>query len=64
MEPRKVEHPSVAERRARGKVARETAPLSAHLKWKPTADRPDPSACLRSRTRGESLTWCRYTTGA
>ena len=49
MDPRRVEHRSVDERRARGKAAREAAPLSAHLKWKPAADRPDPVGLLEDQ---------------
>jgi uncharacterized protein (DUF2252 family) len=33
---------SVAERRERGKAARESAPRSAHGDWSPASDRPDP----------------------
>lgn len=54
MEPRRVQHPSVQERRARGKAAREAAALSSHLKWKPAAGRPDPVALLEEQnTRRE-----------
>jgi uncharacterized protein (DUF2252 family) len=46
---RKVEHPSVDERRARGKEARQLAPLSAKTGWAPAADRPDPIALLEKQ---------------
>ena len=39
---RKVEHPSIEDRKARGLAARDQAPLSSHAKWGPAADRPDP----------------------
>ena len=54
MDPRRVDHPGVDERRTRGKAAREAAPFSAHLKWKPAADRPDPVGLLEDQnTRRE-----------
>ena len=53
-EPRRVEHPTIKERRARGKAARDAASLSSHVKWKPAADRPDPVALLEEQnTRRE-----------
>jgi uncharacterized protein (DUF2252 family) len=53
-DPRKVEHPTVEERRARGKAAREAAPLSGGVKWKPAADRPDAVGLLEEQnTRRE-----------
>ena len=45
----KIAHPSVDERRAKGKEARERTPLSAHSGWKPAADRPDPVALLEAQ---------------
>ena len=45
----KIVHPSVAERRAKGKKAREQSPLAAHGGWVPVADRPDPVASLEAQ---------------
>ena len=42
----RVEHPSVQERRARGKNLRKQVSASGHAGWKPAADRPDPVALL------------------
>jgi Uncharacterized protein conserved in bacteria (DUF2252) len=39
---RRVAHPSVAERKAKGLAARERALPSSHAGWKPATDRPDP----------------------
>jgi uncharacterized protein (DUF2252 family) len=47
--PRKLAHPSVEERRARGKEARERVPPSSHAGWTPAADRPDPVALLEEQ---------------
>ena len=44
----KIAHPSVEERRARGKAAA-GAPLSAHAGWEPATDRPDPVALLEEQ---------------
>ena len=44
-----VAHPSVDERRAHGKAAREETPPSAHLGWTPAPDRPDPVALLEEQ---------------
>jgi hypothetical protein len=38
----KIEHASIAERRAKGKQTRELMATSAHAGWKPAADRADP----------------------
>ncbi len=43
---RKIEYPSIEERRARGDEARTRTPPSGHSGWKPAADRPDPVAVL------------------
>ena len=40
---------SVAERVARGKEARTTAPRSSHGTWEPATDRPDPVALLEEQ---------------
>ncbi len=44
-----IEHPSVDERRARGKAARERAAPSAHTGWVPAVARPDPVALLEEQ---------------
>jgi uncharacterized protein (DUF2252 family) len=49
MAVRKVAHPSVDERRAAGKEARDRAPLSSHSGWAPAADRPDPVGLLEEQ---------------
>jgi uncharacterized protein (DUF2252 family) len=45
----RVPHPSVDERRAKGKQARDRTPLSSHARWTPTTDRPDPVALLQQQ---------------
>jgi uncharacterized protein (DUF2252 family) len=45
----KIEHPSVEERKARGKGSREQAAPSSHTGWKPAADRPDPVSLLEEQ---------------
>ncbi len=45
----KIEHPSVEERKARGKRARDKAAPDSHEGWKPAADRPDPVALLEAQ---------------
>ena len=47
--PRTIEHPSVKQRRKKGKEARQQAPPSGHAGWKPAADRPDPVALLEEQ---------------
>lgn len=49
MEPRKIAHPSVDERRALGKSSREATPPEGHGTWQPAADRPDPIALLEEQ---------------
>ncbi|MFL5738327.1 MAG: DUF2252 domain-containing protein [Actinomycetota bacterium] len=44
-----VPHPSVDERRAKGKNARTPAPLSSHQGWEPAEDRPDPVSLLEDQ---------------
>ena len=44
-----IVHPTVDERRARGKAARTQTPLSSHDRWTPAADRPDPVALLEEQ---------------
>ena len=53
----RIAHPTVDERRARGKAARAQTPLKSHNSWTPAVDRPDPIAlgslrhCLRTPGR-------------
>jgi uncharacterized protein (DUF2252 family) len=49
MAVKRVAHPSVADRRARGLEARDRAPLSSHDSWAPAADRPDPVVLLQDQ---------------
>jgi uncharacterized protein (DUF2252 family) len=44
-----IKHPSVDERKTRGKAARERVAPSAHTGWEPAADRPDPVALLEEQ---------------
>ncbi len=44
-----VLHPSVDERSARGRAAREQVPRSVHTGWAPAPDRPDPVALLEEQ---------------
>ncbi len=46
---KKIAHPSVDERRAKGKDARERARLSSHSGWLPADDRADPVAQLEAQ---------------
>ena len=57
-----VQHPSTAERKARGKGAREKTPLSSHVGWEPATDRPDPVALLeeQNQTREADLVPVRH----
>jgi uncharacterized protein (DUF2252 family) len=48
---RRVAHPSVDERRARGKQARDQTPPSSHTGWAPATDRPDPVGLLQEQNR-------------
>jgi uncharacterized protein (DUF2252 family) len=50
MAPRtRVSHPSIDERRARGKEARDRTPVSSHGGWAPAPDRPDPVGLLQEQ---------------
>jgi uncharacterized protein (DUF2252 family) len=49
MAVRRIAHPSVEERRSRGKEARDRAPLSSHDGWTPASDRPDPVGLLEEQ---------------
>jgi uncharacterized protein (DUF2252 family) len=42
-------HPSVDERRRKGRAAREQSPLSSHLGWTAAAGRPDPISLLEAQ---------------
>ena len=44
-----LEHPTMSERAARGKAARQMVPLSAHGEWQPSSDRPDPVRLLEEQ---------------
>src|SRR6266498_3808006 len=46
---RRIAHPSVDERRAQGKEARNWTPRSSHAGWAPAADRADPVALLEEQ---------------
>ena len=45
----RVAHPSVSDRRARGKGARESTPLESHAGWAPSSDRRDPAELLSAQ---------------
>jgi uncharacterized protein (DUF2252 family) len=47
--PKPVPHPTVAERVARGKAARQALPRAVHGAWGPAAERPDPVATLEAQ---------------
>ena len=44
-----IPHPTVDERRAKGRTARERSPLASHTGWMPAGDRPDPVALLEAQ---------------
>jgi uncharacterized protein (DUF2252 family) len=46
---RKIAHPSLGDRKAKGLAARERVPLAGHTQWRPAADRPDPVALLEEQ---------------
>ncbi len=58
----KVQHPSVAERKAHGKSLRERAAPSSHAGWAPASDRPDPVSLLEEQdaTREQDLVPVRH----
>jgi uncharacterized protein (DUF2252 family) len=62
MAVKKIAHPSVEERRARGKEARTPTPLSAHAGWEAAPDRPDPLSLLEEQntTRDADLVPVRH----
>jgi len=45
----KIVHPSIEERKAKGKVAREQTDPAEHAGWEPARDRPDPIALLEAQ---------------
>ena len=47
----RIAHPSVEERRGRGKEARDRTPRSSHSGWAPATDRPDPVGLLQEQNR-------------
>ncbi len=49
MPARKIAHPSLEERRARGKEARKQTPIPGHAGWEAAPDRPDPVALLEQQ---------------
>jgi uncharacterized protein (DUF2252 family) len=62
MSVRKIAHPSVDDRKAKGLEARDQVPLSSHSGWEPAADRPDPVALLEGQdtTREQDLVPVRH----
>jgi uncharacterized protein (DUF2252 family) len=62
MAVRRIAHPSIDDRRAKGLEARDRASLSSHTKWGPAADRPDPVALLAEQdtTREQDLVPVRH----
>jgi Uncharacterized protein conserved in bacteria (DUF2252) len=49
MAVQRIAHPSVTDRSAEGRQARDRTPLSSHQRWAPAAERPDPVALLEER---------------
>ena len=62
MAARKIPHPSVDDRKAKGLEARDRTALSGHTKWRPAADRPDPVGLLTEQdaTREQDLVPVRH----
>src|SRR5499425_3619370 len=62
MAVKKVAHPSIDERKAMGRQARDRTPPSSHAGWRPATDRPDPVALLeqQNRTREPDLVPVRH----
>ena len=46
---RRIPHPSIDERRARGREAARLTPPAIHTGWKPADGRPDPVALLEAQ---------------
>ena len=57
-----IAHPSIEDRRARGKDAADLTPLSSHLKWRPASNRTDPVGLLveQNATREPDLVPVRH----
>src|SRR5262245_56453175 len=57
-----IEHPSLADRMAEGRDARDRVPPSSHSGWRPAEDRPDPVALLeeQNKTREQDLVPVRH----
>jgi len=51
MAVKRVAHPSVDDRLAQGKEARDRVPLSSHGGWVAAGDRPDPVGLLQAQDR-------------
>ena len=51
MAVRKIAHPSVGDRKAKGVEARDRASVSGHAKWRPAVGRPDPVGLLEEQNR-------------
>jgi len=49
MAVKKIAHPTIDERKAKGRQARDQTPPSSHAGWKPAADRPDPVGLLEEQ---------------
>lgn len=62
MAEKKIKHPSVEERAAKGKSRRKKTPVSSHSGWVPAPDRPDPVALLEEQnlTREQDLVPVRH----
>lgn len=59
---RRIDHPSLDERVAQGRTARDRIPPSSHAGWSPASDRPDPVGLLeeQDRTREPDLVPVRH----
>src|SRR4051812_32859002 len=57
-----IAHPSLAERSAHGRDARDQTPLGSHTDWRPASDRPDPVGLLEEQnvTREQDLVAVRH----
>ena len=49
MTVRKIAHPSIGDRKAKGLEARDRTSVSGHAKWRPAAGRPDPVGLLEEQ---------------
>ena len=60
--PKRVPHPTAAQRAAKGKAARAVSPRSAHGEWEPARDRRDPVDLLeeQAKSRVPELVPIRY----